>query len=626
MIKKTFWSLIIILVFGFSIICFSSCEITQSSNSEVIPDDDINNSQDNLAPHIHDWELSWTVIKPASCTEAGEQIRYCITDNSHVETQDIPPLGHKPGEWQIDENYHWQICTVCNDIISRQPHEGEICSECGYEKATILFQHNPEYDSYDVKGCKGIIKNLEIPSEHNGKPVTYIQAYAFANNPDIKTVIIPDSVIGIGACAFANCTNLKKIKIGKGVQSINSAAFCPCNNLSHIDICDIGAWCSIDFASIAANPLYNPNAQNYMERNLYLNDVLLSNVNLATSNVQQIKQYAFAYCVSIQSVVLPQNLTSIENDAFLGCKSIQSIFIPESVEHIGDGAFCDCERLQTIKLQSDSMQIGSKVFSGTAFWKDRNNWVNGLLYLNNYLLEASENFNGNLRIKDGTVSVCGGAFLNCNNLMAVSFPTSLHSIQHEAFYGTGLTEVTIPDTVDYIGLGAFNNCAIQRLTLPFIGERENSEENNFIGFIFGTESYNIIPVLEAKSLQSVTVTGKGVIADYAFYGYTELRFVELSDNISAIGNYAFVECKNLTKIIIGSNVKSIGRKAFTGCSHLESVFYKGQPLEWNEIDIESDTTLVSTKRYYYSETTPTENQIKIAKNWWHYSNGLPILW
>ena len=48
----------------------------------------------------HEWN-EWTVTKPATCLEAGEKVRVCVHDSSHVETAVIEKLPHNFENYQI---------------------------------------------------------------------------------------------------------------------------------------------------------------------------------------------------------------------------------------------------------------------------------------------------------------------------------------------------------------------------------------------------------------------------------------------------------------------------------------------------------------------------------------------
>ena len=59
-----------------------------------------------------------------------------------------------------------------------------------------------------IKGtADGTVRDVVIPSELNGTPVTHIAEGAFKNS-DIKSIVIPESIVSVGKGAFEGCTDL----------------------------------------------------------------------------------------------------------------------------------------------------------------------------------------------------------------------------------------------------------------------------------------------------------------------------------------------------------------------------------------------------------------------------------
>ena len=69
--------------------------------------------------------------------------------------------------------------------------------------------------------------------------------------------------------------------------------------------------------------------------------------------------------------------------------------------------------------------------------------------------------------------------------------------------------------------------------------------------------------LHCTGLTSVTIPDSVTsIGDEAFYNCTRLTSVTIPDSVTSIGNYAFYCCTGLTSVTIPNSVTSIGDNAF----------------------------------------------------------------
>ncbi len=160
------------------------------------------------------------------------------------------------------------------------------------------------------------------------------------------------------------------------------------------------------------------------------------------------------------------------------------------------------------------------------------------------------------------------AFYKCSGLTSVTIPNSVTSIGISAFYNcSGLTSVTIGNSVTSIGNSAFSNCSG---LISIIVDESNPSFSSIEGILYNNDATTLIYCPITK--KTVTIPNSVTSIDYsAFYGCSGLTSVTIPNSVTSIGERAFSGCSGLTSVTIGNSVTSIGYYAFSGCYGLTSV-------------------------------------------------------
>ena len=144
---------------------------------------------------------------------------------------------------------------------------------------------------------------------------------------------------------------------------------------------------------------------------------------------------------------------------------------------------------------------------------------------------------------------------------------SVTSIGNYAFYEcTGLTSVTIPNSVTWIIGNPFRGCTGLTSIVVNSGNTKYDSRNNCNAIIEKASNTLILGCKNTVIPNSVKRIGRS-----AFYGCTGLTSVTIPNSVTWISDAAFAGCSGLTSVTIGNSVTSINISAFSGCTSLTSV-------------------------------------------------------
>lgn len=355
-----------------------------------------------------------------------------------------------------------------------------------------------------------LLVNLQI-----GNNVSTIDASSIHDNPYLLSLTIPEGVTTMGreACesngieeltlpnslntidyfTFAYNTNLKTIHFGTGLKDIAWGAFKGCSALENLD--------------------------------------------LSTSNIENIQSYAFSECTSLSSVKFPSSLRQIYGNAFSETPALQAVTFNDGLDGIGGSAFSNTG-LTTVTLPNSLTYLGSSAFSSC---KDL----------------------ASISIGTGITEIPYNCFSGCNALTSVDLPEHVTSIGGGAYsYCDGLVSITLPSSIQAVGASAFANCSnLEEVVIPdnvtTLGERAFQYD---------------------KKLKHVQI-GKGVatLEKDLFNSCESLSSVELSEGLTAVKAFVFQYCSSLKSVTFPSTLTTLSNSTCFGWTPDSLYFLGTQP-------------------------------------------------
>ncbi len=295
---------------------------------------------------------------------------------------------------------------------------------------------------------------------------------------------------------------------------------------------------------------------------------------------------AFAKCYATQ-IKLPSTLTDIGEKCFAGCQLIEQINLPDGLLRIGDEAFSQCGSLAELEVPDSVTSVGYQAFFQTPWELSHTEDVflvgDGILYLyqgDEVTLTLPDTVKAVgeyafldhsklecLVLPDSVTALEEGAFCHCEALSDITFPKTLTRLSATALtdtawyqaqtddcmmvsdvlyrYQGGGGAVQVPEGCRMIGESAFENAAVEAVTLP------SSLKVLGYGAFYGCERLRRLRIPE----------GVTSLPEMLCYGCTSLTDVLLPDSLVEIAPRAFSTCTALTHLAVPTGVATVGEQA-----------------------------------------------------------------
>lgn len=403
---------------------------------------------------------------------------------------------------------------------------------------------------------------------------TVIAEEAFINRVNLAAIVVPDGVSYIGSNAFKNCSALSQIEIPKSVRDIVANAFdgtkwyedrkhgmIYINDLLYRVPAEIivqseqptGSLSDKDAAEMAKSGVATqviPNTNVIVKEDITtICTLAFANTPVQTvqlpSTLTTIRYGAFQNCTALKQITLPKSMTFIEGGAFQNCSALTSILVPQNVTYLGASAFSGCTSLTSATLPQTITRISSGLFENCSSLTT---------------VQASS----------ALTSIGSRAFAETSALSSFTFPQTLTAVGAESFTGSGIVTANLPQSVTYLGAGAFADCtklvyaqvpaaiqAIRERTFRNCTELKNVSIPEGIRYIGAAAFQNDVSLQTVDFAQSLLT-----ICDNAFEGSGVGEGLVLPSALRTIGSRVFAGCMRLTSLTIPADVRKMGSQAF----------------------------------------------------------------
>lgn len=482
------------------------------------------------------------------CSEDSKLKR--ISANAFAECDNLVSVTLPNHEIEIEEFAFYQ-CNKLRDINLEQ------VTSLGQYALTGTNVNKVTLPKNAILGTGAFYKCLNLTEVTLGEN-TRIGKSAFQETPLVIVNMPQKGNVTIEAAAFYRCTSLRSIDLSKAVGTIGEFAFFYCHsleeaNLENITVVEQGAFSDCKSLKTVLMPMvislgegafaqyssggkggliesvFFPTTLKEIGIDCFYGNASLKEVDL--SSVESIQMQAFAYCTSLEKVVLGEKLKKLSESIFFGCEKLVDINL-EYIEEFEAGCLHQTA-VQTLNIPS------AKVLRSRAFYG-----MTSVSSVNALNVEVVE----------------GYAFYGCSSLTDLLLP-KVQSIGANAFYATKLNEFMIPETlitVEYLAFMGMLN--LERFyALEGTEKKEDMKFENAIvdkGVLYvklPSMGYVLSAYPSAKQDKNfIVMEGTERIEYYACSGNSYLETLTLPSTLKTIGNFGFYNTPNLKEVIFKS--------------------------------------------------------------------------
>ncbi len=431
----------------------------------------------------------------------------------------------------------------CTSLVSvNLPNVSSVTSSCFSACTaleTVTFASVTSFGSGSFSGCTSL-------TTVNAPQASSISSTAFSGCTQLTT-LNTSTITSLGNRAFLDCELITSFDIS-GLSEIGYAAFagtgipdmmCIGSTIYYIpsSLTEVELPEGID--TIGGGAFYGITMDSYTVPDCItsINDYGFYGSNIGqfyiSDSVSLLGSYAFYYCENITSIRLPAELSYIGDHTFDYCTSLPSIDIPDTVNYVGTYSFANCTILDNVVLPDILTSVGTYMFKNCYALTTID--LGGVTTFGDYMFQNCTSLESIVLPEGSTPGTY--MFSGCTSLSSVTLPSDLTEIPQYMFKDcSSLTSIDL-EGITSIGNYALSGTGITELTVPA------SLEYDGLGKISSTSLTKVVFLPTYLNLAAQT-----------FSGCTNLQTVEIYGTVSCGPTSIFTKCTSLDEFIIHSTV------------------------------------------------------------------------
>ena len=323
---------------------------------------------------------------------------------------------------------------------------------------------------------------------------------------------------------------------------------------------------------------------------------------------------AFAGCVQLTSIVLPQTLRNLGKNAFLRCTNLTSCIIPDStiteipfeafwgagliefrvpegVTYIEQRSFEQMPNLQRVHLANSVQSVSPWAFYILDALQDP-------IYNDSLFVLMPMNYQGAYTIPAGIQVIYKSAFYGCTKITSLTIPEGAKRIEHYGLMfslNAVIKTLHLPASLEYVTPGAIFGGSLRKISVAE-GNTHYTTWNNMLmtinmdtviccpaainaAYTLPESVVHVAASAFSVSAVDLTMTNVRSIGEYAFEAnslgkYDSNRHYVIPETVEEIGDEAFYRSYSMEQVTIPSSLKQMGEQVFADSPKLKKAVIK----------------------------------------------------